>query len=104
MLEISTAKIVRVIFLAREYGPDSSQVKDYIASLNYDEKSSLVALLWVGRETYGPHEFDMAKQIAEVEGTAPTEHYLAGNPELPEYLETGMDYLGVDVVGVENVM
>ena len=46
----------------------------------------------------------MAKQIAEVEGTAPTEHYLAGNPELPEYLETGMDYLGVDVVGVENVM
>ena len=40
----------------------------------------------------------------EAEATAPTEHYLAGNPELSEFLETGLDYLGVDVVGVENAV
>ena len=73
MLEISTDKIVRVIFLAREYGPDSEHMSDYISGLNADEQSSLVALLWVGRETYGPDDFDVAKSAAEQEATAPTE-------------------------------
>lgn len=104
MLEISTAKIVRVIFLAREYGPDSPHVLDYISGLNYDEKSSLVALFWVGRDTYAPEEFDTAKAMAEAEATAPTEQYLAGNPDFPDLLETGMDYMGIDVTQVEDVM
>ncbi len=104
MLEISTAKIVRVIFLCREYGADSKQVISYISGLNYDEKSSLVALFWVGRETYAPGELDKAKALAEAEATAPTEQYLAGNPDLSELLETGLDLLGIDVTDVEDAM
>lgn len=102
MLEISTAKVVRVIFLAREYGPDSSHLSDYISSLNADEQSSLVALLWVGRETFGPEDFDEAKSTAELEATAPTEQYLSGIPGLSEYLENGLDLLGIDVTDVED--
>ena len=104
MLEVSTAKIVRVIFLAREYGPESRHLSDYISGLNDDEKSSLVALLWIGRETYTPDDFDEAKRTAEIEATAPTEKYLSGIPGLPEYLEDGLDKLGIDVADAEDHM
>ncbi len=104
MLEISTDKIVRVIFLAREYGPESNHMTDYISGLNTDEQSSLVALFWVGRETYGPNEFNAAKSAAEQEATAPTENYLSDIPGLPEYLENGLDLLGIDVTDAEDHM
>ncbi|MEO9823406.1 MAG: DUF3775 domain-containing protein [Paracoccaceae bacterium] len=104
MLEISTDKIVRVIFLAREHGPDSDHMSDYISGLNADEKSSLVALLWVGRETYGPDDFDAAKSAAELEATAPTERYLSGIPGLPEHLENGLELLGINVADAEDHM
>ncbi len=104
MLDISNAKVVRVIFLAREYGPDSTHLRDYISGLNYDEKSSLVALLWVGRESYEPEDLAKAKADAEAEASAPTEMYLSGMPDLPEYLESGLDKLGIDVTEVEDHM
>lgn len=104
MLEISTAKIVRVIFLAREYGPDSPHLTDYISGLNYDEKSSLVALMWVGRENYDPEEIGKAKSDAEAEASAPTERYLSGIPDLPEHLENGLEKLGINVADAEDHM
>ena len=104
MLDISNAKVVRVIFLAREYGPESPHLIDYISGLNDDEKSSLVALLWVGRESFPPEEIEDAKRAAEAEATAPTEQYLSGIPGLPEYLEDGLDMLGIDVRDVEDRM
>jgi len=102
MLDISTGKIVRVIFLAREYGPESQQLSDYISGMNEDEKIGLVALMWVGRETYGPDELAEAKKVARAEATAPTESYLSGIPGLPEYLEDGLDALGIDVADAEE--
>lgn len=104
MLDISNAKIVRVIFLAREYGPDSKHLTDYIAGLNYDEKSSLVALMWVGRDSYDPEDIGQAKSDAEAEASAPTEMYLAGIPDLPEHLESGLEKLGIDVTETEDRM
>lgn len=104
MLDISNAKIARVIFLTREYGPDSKHLFDYISGLNYDEKSSLVALMWVGRESYEPEDIEQAKADAEAEATAPTERYLAGIPDLSEHLENGLDRLGIDVTEVEDRM
>ncbi len=104
MLDISNAKVVRVIFLAREYGPESAHLIDYISGLNDDEKSSLVALMWVGRESFAPNELKEAKAAAEAEATAPTEHYLSGIPGLAEYLEDGLDMLGIDVKGAEDRM
>lgn len=102
MLDLSTRKIVRVIFLTREYGPDSHQLYDYISGLNADEQANLVALMWVGRETFGPDEFDEALETARAEATAPTEQYLSGIPGLAEYLEDGLDALGIDVTDAEE--
>lgn len=102
MLDISNGKIVRVIFLAREYGPDSGRVADYVAGLNTDEQVSLVAVVWVGRETFEPGDIKEAVETARAEATAPTEDYLAGIPELAEYLEDGMAALGLDVRDEED--
>ncbi|MEL7459668.1 MAG: DUF3775 domain-containing protein, partial [Pseudomonadota bacterium] len=61
MLEISTAKITRVIMLSRENGPDDPHLHDYIGGLNDDEKVNLVALMWVGRGTFEPDDLADAK-------------------------------------------
>ena len=102
MLDISTGKIVRVVFLAREYGPESNHLRDYISGLNEDEQTSLVALMWIGRETFDADELEEAKETARMERTAPTEDYLSGIPELPNYLEDGMEALGIDVTDAED--
>ncbi|SMX23209.1 DUF3775 domain-containing protein [Boseongicola aestuarii] len=104
MLDISTGKIVRVIFLCREYGPDSKHMSDYISGLNEDEQVSLVALMWIGRETYSADEVEEALETARIEATAPTEKYLSGIPGLAEYLESGLDALGIDVSDAEDHM
>jgi len=104
MLDISSAKVVRVIFLAEEHGADSHQVRDYISGLNEDEQANLVALMWVGRDSFESDEFEEAKQTAYNERTAPTEDYLSGIPELPGYLESGLEALGIDVTEVEDRM
>lgn len=102
MLNLSTRKIVRVIALTREYGPDSKSLHDYIADLNADEQVNLVALMWVGRESFEADELEEAKALARAEATAPTEEYLSGIPNLAEYLEMGMDALGIDVTDAED--
>jgi hypothetical protein len=102
MLDISTRKVARVILLTREYGPESPQLFDYIAGLNEDEQTSLVALMWIGRDSFSADELEEAKREAKREATAPTENYLSGIPGLAEHLESGLDALGIDVTDVED--
>ncbi|MBT8457499.1 MAG: DUF3775 domain-containing protein [Rhodobacteraceae bacterium] len=102
MLNLSSGKVVRIIFLAREYGPESGHLRDYISGLNDDEKANLVALMWVGRDSFDAEEFEEAKETARAEATAPTEDYLSGIPELPDYLESGLEAMGIDVTDVED--
>lgn len=102
MLELSTAKIVRVIALTRELGPEHPHLHEYIESFNDDEKENLVALMWIGRGSYEPEQLEEAKRIARSEATAPTGDYLSGIPALAEHLEDGLDALGVDVADAED--
>ena len=60
MLEISTGKVVRVIMLAREYGPDSVKLSDFISGMNDDEKANLVAVMWIGRGSFEAEELEYA--------------------------------------------
>ena len=102
MLDISTAKVVRVIALLRENGPYDPHLREYIGSFNEDEKANLVALMWVGRESFTADQFEEAKKLAYQEATAPTEEYLSGMPELAEHLEDGLDALGINVTDAEG--
>jgi hypothetical protein len=70
------------------------ELASFIRGLNDDEKSALVAIMWIGRETFD--DYDEAFETAKTEATAPTDRYLLGIPLLSDYLESGLETLGVD--------
>ena len=127
LLEISPEKVARVIIRAREIdvkvarwdtpGDDAdadtilesrssdgteAELRSYISDLNDDEKASLVALMWIGRDTYEPEDLAEAIATAKAEATAPTEDYLLGVPLLSDYLEAGLEKLGIDPGDLED--
>jgi len=90
------------ILAARRGDATESELRAFIARLNEDEKASLVALMWIGRETFEPEELEEAIQTARDEATTPTEDYLLGVPLLPDYLEDGLDKLGISAADAEE--
>ena len=127
MLDIAPEKVAHVIVRAREIdakvgawdqpGDDAdadtilesrrddateAELKAFIAELNVDERVSLVALMWIGRGTYDPEDLEEAKQTAIQENVNPTENYLMGVPLLADYLEEGLDKLGISVEDAEQ--
>jgi hypothetical protein len=127
LLEISPEKVARVIIRAREIdvkvarwdtpGDDAdadtilesrssdgteAELRSYISDLNDDEKASLVALMWIGRDTYEPEDLAEAIATAKAEATAPTEDYLLGVPLLSDYLEAGLEKFGISIEEAEE--
>jgi hypothetical protein len=126
MLEIAPEKVAHVIVRAREMDAkmdswdqpedeDSAdsilesragdatgqELREFISQLNVDEQASLVALAWIGRGTFEPEELEEAKATALAERVNPTEDYLLGIPLLADYLEEGLDRLGISVEAAE---
>jgi hypothetical protein len=126
MLEIAPEKVAHVIVKAREYDakvatwddsaeagdaeedpasiledfakdPTRAELAAFIDALNEDEQVHLVALTWLGRGTYSIEEFDEAVQTARDERVGSTSAYLIGTPLLADYLEEGLDKLGISV-------
>lgn len=110
MLQITPDKIAHVIIRAREYdsGVDAwahsghrrgdgtrTELHDFIESLNEDEQAALVAVMWIGRESFEPDELDEAVATAHAEKSTPTGDYLMGEPRLADLLEAGMEALGL---------
>lgn len=127
MIDIAPEKVAHVIVRAREvdvkvspWDQDQDQsdsdtileerrddatadeLKSFIASCNVDEQVSLVALAWIGRGTFGPSELAEAKETAAAQSVTPTEDYLLGIPLLADYLEEGLDLLGISVEDAER--
>jgi len=127
MLEISTRKIARVIVRGRELGAkvarwdapgdgadaDSilesrrgdateQEIRSYIDDLNDDEKASLVAVMWIGRDSFDADELAEAIATAKQEATTPTADYLLGSPHLADHLEAGLEALGFSVEDAED--
>ena len=119
MLEISPEKLAHVIIRAREYDSGvnawahsgqrtgrgtETVLTEFIASLNEDEQASLVAVMWIGRDTFGPEDLAEAIETAKAERSSPTEDYLMGEPQLADYLEAGMDALGISPEDAEDAL
>jgi hypothetical protein len=125
-IDISPEKVAHIIVLARELDgkvgawdtdvdeddPDSvlearandpleAELRGFIGELNVDEQVSLVALMWVGRGTYEPEDWDEAVDTARSERVNKTENYLLGVPMLSDYLEDGLDKMGISVEDAE---
>lgn len=131
MLEIAPEKVAHVIVKAREYNskvatwdnsakasdaeddpssiledfaddPTRAELVGFINALNEDEQAHLVALAWIGRGTYGPEELDEAVDTARSERVNATSRYLIGMPLLAEYLEEGLEKLGISAEDAES--
>lgn len=130
MLEIATDKVGHVIIRSREYDtkvdPTSEptsldrddrtsetiledlpgdatgqELRDFLGSLNEDEQASLIALAWIGRDTYAAAELDEAIETAKSEHRTNAVRYLMSLPLLSDYLEEGLDKLGLSVEDAE---
>lgn len=102
MLDISLRKVVHIIYQAREQAAGEAELRPFIAGLNEDEKANLVALAWIGRETYEPDDWEEALATARTEASTPTEDYLLGMPRFTDYLEDGLEKLGISPTDEEE--
>jgi len=78
------------------------ELRAFIAQMNVDEKAALVSVMWIGRDTFDAQELEEAMRTAREEATTPTEDYLLGVPLLSDYLEAGLEKLGIDVTQTEE--
>jgi hypothetical protein len=131
MLEIAPDKVAHVIIKAREYDakvgswddsakagdaeddpasiledyandPTRAELAGFIDGLNDDEQAHLVALAWIGRGTFAPEDLDEAVETARNERVSATSKYLMGIPLLADYLEEGLERLGISVEDAEK--
>lgn len=76
------------------------ELASFIRGLNEDEQAALVAIMWIGRDTFD--DYAEAFETAQQEATGPTDRYLLGIPLLGDYLEDGLEALGVDTSEIEG--
>jgi hypothetical protein len=75
--------------------PAFVELKSTIEDLEPDQQISLVALMWVGRGDYSPDEWDKVLATAGENWNERTAEYLIGTPLLADFLEEGLDSLGI---------
>ena len=102
MLEISTQKVAQVILMARELDRAEGELRAFIDRLSEDEQVHLVALMWIGRDSFDADELGEAIATARDEATTPTADYLLGTPHLSDHLENGLNELGISAVEDED--
>lgn len=102
MLQIATDKVAEVIILARDLDHREREFDAFIARLDEEEQASLVALMWIGRDSFDAAEYQEAYATARTEATTPTEKYLKGSPHLADHLENGLDAMGISATDAED--
>lgn len=102
MLEISARKVAQVAVMARELERAEGELRAFIDRMGEDEQAELVAIMWIGRDSFDASDLQEAIATARQEATTPTADYLIGTPHLADNLEAGMEALGMDVQGAEE--
>ncbi|MCG7520995.1 DUF3775 domain-containing protein [Ruegeria sp. Ofav3-42] len=102
MLEISARKIAQVAMMGRELGRAEGELRAFIDRMSEDEQAELVAVMWVGRESFFAEDLAEAVATAKSEASTPCADYLIGTPHLSDHLENGLDALGISAEDVEN--
>jgi hypothetical protein len=68
------------------YDDRRRETVEFIAGLNVEEQTDLLALIWLGRGDYDIDEWDDAVAEAEARIAARDPDYMIGDAALPEYL------------------
>ena len=59
-------------------------------------------MAWIGRGSFSADELTEAIETARSEKVVKTSEYLLGMPMLPDFLEEGLDRLGISVEDAEH--
>lgn len=102
MLQINLTKVANVILMARELGRAEGELRAFLDRLTEEEQVDLVAVMWIGRDSFDADEFEEARATAIAEATVPTPDYLIGTPHLSDHLEAGLEALGLSVQDEED--
>lgn len=102
MLEISPRKVAQVILMSRELHRAEGELRAFIERLSEDEQAELVAIMWIGRESFDVDDLAEAIATARSEATVPCADYLLGTPHISDHLENGLDALGISATDVED--
>lgn len=83
---------------------DASQdeLTSWISDLNVQQQAELVALFWLGRDDGDPADYPGLVAQAQGQQGSGTARYLLGSPLLGDYLEEGLEILGVDTSELES--
>ncbi|HUC71707.1 MAG TPA: DUF3775 domain-containing protein [Stellaceae bacterium] len=87
----------RQILLDTPDNPTEQELRDAIDGLNVDEREELLALLWLGRGDYDAQSWAEALRQARDTRTTTETEYLLGTPLLGDYLEEGVEALGLSL-------
>lgn len=85
----------------RNDDPVVNEIVDFVGSLDEDEETDLVALLWLGRGTYTIDEWEEARRTARQEHTTRTARYILGSPLAADELSEGLVAFGIDPASIE---
>jgi hypothetical protein len=84
--------------------PTEDELTSWISDLTDSQKSELVALFWLGRDDGDASDFpDLIEQARGQQGKS-TARYLLGSPLLGDYLEEGLERLGIDTSEIESAL
>lgn len=102
MLEISPRKVAQVALMGRELDRAESELRAFIDRMSEDEQVELVAIMWIGRDSFDVDDLAEAIATARQEATTPCADYLIGTPHLSDHLENGLDALGISAADQED--
>ncbi|WP_170473213.1 DUF3775 domain-containing protein [Ruegeria profundi] len=102
MLEISARKVAQVAMMGRELGRAEGELRAFVDRMSEDEQAELVAIMWIGRESFFAEDLAEAVATAKSEASTPCADYLIGTPHLSDHLENGLDALGISAEDIEN--
>lgn len=86
----------------RDDDPTEGELTSWIDDLTDSQKSELVALFWLGRGDAEADTFPDLVEEARGHQGAGTARYLLGSPLLGDYLEEGLERLGIDTSELES--
>lgn len=79
--------------------PTFEELSGVLSAMNEDEKLDLIALVWIGRGDFD--DFAEAREQAEETPVKNWPSYLLGIPLLGDFLEQGLDALGLSCEEIE---
>jgi len=80
---------------AFESSDEVDELKEFIDNLDSSEQAELVALAWIGQGTFTSEDWEEAFDSALEEHARDGADYLLTFPLLADYLEGGLDEMGV---------